>query len=182
MCGVSDNIEHCYMLPSIWKDLLEYEKIGDKICANFQNACCTPIEFFVEENLGNWHPITQGPCNYLRSFDLDALIHKYRKTNNIHMLRFEILLETEGQDHVRKKMITMKLFRLLLMIKRHPNIRKVFNEIKMPSSMNLWSGNVVIFWRRMKFFLSEEISSSICIISIVLIPEFKLGQIISSAA
>ena len=61
------------------------------------------------------------------------------------MLRFEILLETKGQDHLRKKMITMKILRLLLMMKRHPNIRKVLDEIKIPSSMNLWSGNVVIF-------------------------------------
>ena len=66
-----------------------------------------------------------------------------QKKINIHMLRFEILLETKGQDHFRKKMITMKLFRLLLMMKRHPNIRKVLDKIKMPSSMNLWSGNVV---------------------------------------
>ena len=27
----------------------------------------------------------------------------------------------------------------------HPNIRNKFDEIKIPSSMNLWSGNVVIF-------------------------------------
>ena len=46
ICGGPDNIEHCYMLPSRWKDILEYDKIGDKIRANFQNACCTPIEFF----------------------------------------------------------------------------------------------------------------------------------------
>ena len=50
----------------------------------------------------------------------------------------------------------------------------------MPSSMNLWSGNVVIFWRRMKFCLKRGNISSIFISSIVLIPEFKLGQIISS--
>ena len=49
MCGGPNNIEHCYMLPSRWKDLLEYDKIGDKIRANVQNACCTLIEFFVEE-------------------------------------------------------------------------------------------------------------------------------------
>ena len=72
---------------------------------------------------------------------------------NIHMLRFEILLQAEGQDHFRKKMITMELLRRLLMMNSHPNIRKVFNEIKMPSSMNLWSGNVVIFWRQMKLCL-----------------------------
>ena len=98
-CGGSDNIEQLYMLPSRWMDLLEYDIIGDKICANFQNACCTPIEFFVEENLGDWHPKTHGPRNYLQSFYLAALIHKCRKKNNILMLSIEFLLETEGQDH-----------------------------------------------------------------------------------
>ena len=79
MCGGPNNIEHCYMLPSRWKDLLEYDKIGDKIRANFQNACCTPREFFVEEKIGNWHPRTHGPRNYPRSFYLAALINKCRK-------------------------------------------------------------------------------------------------------
>ena len=77
--GSSDNIEQLYILPSIWMDLLEYDIIGDKIRANFQNACCKSIEFFVEENLGNWHPRTHGPRNYLQSFYLAALIHKCRK-------------------------------------------------------------------------------------------------------
>ena len=49
MCGGPDNIEHFYMLPSRWIVLLQYDIIGDKIRANFQNACCTPIEFFVEK-------------------------------------------------------------------------------------------------------------------------------------
>ena len=66
--GGSDYIEHCYMLPSRWMDLLQYGIIGDKICANFQNACCTPIYFFVKENLGTWHPRTHGPRNYLQCF------------------------------------------------------------------------------------------------------------------
>ena len=126
-------------------DLLEYDIIGDKIRANFHNACCTTIEFFVEENVCYWHPRTHGPHNYLQSFYLAALIHKCRKKFNIHMLSSEILLETQGQDHFRKTMITTKLLRLLLMMKQHPNIRKVLDEIKRPSSMNLWSGNVVIF-------------------------------------
>ena len=78
-CSGSDYIEHCYMLPSRWIDLLEYDIIGDKFCANFQNACCTPIEFFDGENLGNWHPRTHGPRNYLQSFYLAALIHKCKK-------------------------------------------------------------------------------------------------------
>ena len=83
MCGGSDYIEHCYMLPSRWMDLLEYDIIGDKIGANFQNACCTPIEFFVEEKISNWHPRTHGPRNYLQSFYLAALIHKCRKKISI---------------------------------------------------------------------------------------------------
>ena len=69
------------MLPSRWKYLLEYDIIGDKICANFQNTCCTPIEFLVEENLGNWNPRTHGPHNYLQSFYLAALIQKFRGKN-----------------------------------------------------------------------------------------------------
>ena len=69
------------------------------------------------------------------------------------MPRFEILLETKGQDHFRKKMITMKILHLILIMKRHPNIRKVLDEIKRPSSMNLWSGNVEIFFRWIKFCL-----------------------------
>ena len=60
-------------------DLLEYDIIGDAISENFQNACCTPIEFFVEEKIGNWHPRTHGPRNYPQSFYLAALIHKCRK-------------------------------------------------------------------------------------------------------
>ena len=140
-------------MPSRWLFLPQFETIGDAIYELFQHSRCTPINFFVEESLDSWHPKTHGPHNYIQSFYLAALIHKCRKKNNIHMLRLEILLETKGQDHIRNKMITMKLLRLLLMMKRHPNIRKVFDEIKMPSSMNLWSGNVVIFWRLIKFCL-----------------------------
>ena len=77
-CDGSDNIEHFYMLPSIWMSLLEYGIIGDAIREKFQNTCCTPIDFFVEENLVHWHPKTHGPRNYLQSFYLAALIHKYR--------------------------------------------------------------------------------------------------------
>ena len=36
---------------------------------------------FVEKNLGNWHPKTHGPRNYLQSFYLAALIHKCREKN-----------------------------------------------------------------------------------------------------
>ena len=40
--------------------LLKFDKIGDAIHENFQNASCTPTQFFVEENLDSWHPKTQN--------------------------------------------------------------------------------------------------------------------------
>ena len=74
MCDGNDNIEHSYILPSRWLFLLQYEKIGDAIYIFFQNASCTPIKFFVGENLDSWNPKTHGPRNYLQSFYLAALI------------------------------------------------------------------------------------------------------------
>ena len=143
-CNGRDNIEQLYILPSRWLFLHKYEKIGDAIHEKLQNASCSPIQFFVEENLVSWHPKTHGPRNYIQSFYLAALIHKCGKKNNIHMLRFEILLQAEGQDHFRKKMVTMELLRRLLMMNSHPNIRKVMGQISMPNSMHLWTGDVKI--------------------------------------
>ena len=141
-CNGSDNIEQLYLLPSRWLFLLKFDNFGDAIHENFQNASCTQIKFFVEENLVSWNPKTHGPRNYLLSFYLAALIHKCGEKINIHILRFEILLQAEGQDHFRKKMITMELLRRLLMINSHPNIRKVMGQISMPTSMHLWTGDV----------------------------------------
>ena len=107
-----------------------------------QNACCTPMQFFVKENLGGWHPKTHGPCNYLQSFYLAALIHKCGGKNNINLLRFEILLQAEGQDHLRKKVITMELLRRLMIMKRHPNLINVLGQISIPTSMHLCTGDV----------------------------------------
>ena len=129
-------------MTSRWLSLLKYDKIGDAILEKFQNARCTPIKCFFEENLGHWHPKTHSPCNYLQRFYLAALIHKCGGGNNIHMLSFKILLQAEGQDHFRKKMITMKLLHRLLMMNSHPNIRKVMGIISMPTSMQLWTGDV----------------------------------------
>ena len=94
----------------------------------FRMLAVRQYSFFVGGNLGNWHPRTHGPRNYIQSFYLAALIHKCREKINIHMLRFEILLETKGQDHFRTKMITMELLRRLLMMNSHPNIRKVWTK------------------------------------------------------
>ena len=119
-CDGNDNIEHLYIFPSRWLYLLKFDNFGDAIQEFFHNASCTPMQFFVEENLDSWHPKTHGTRNYLQSFYLAALIHKCGKKNNIHMLRFEILLQAEGKDHFRKKMITMELLRRLLMMNSHP--------------------------------------------------------------
>ena len=52
-CGGDERYEQLYIFPSKWIDLLKYENIGDGIYENLQNACCTPLEFFVEENFDN---------------------------------------------------------------------------------------------------------------------------------
>ena len=57
--------------------------------------------FFVEENLDSWHPKTHGPRNYIQSFYLAALIHKWEKKNNIHLQSIEFFVHGEGQHHLR---------------------------------------------------------------------------------
>ena len=109
-CNGSINIEQKYILPSRWLFLLKFDKIGAAIHEMFQNSSCTPMQFFLEENLDSWYPKTHGPRNYLQIFYLAALIHKCEKKHNIHLLRFEILLQAEGQDHLRKKVITRNFF------------------------------------------------------------------------
>ena len=47
------------------------------------------------------------------------------REKTFHMLRLEILLQAEGQDHFRKKMIRMELIRRLMMMDSQPNVRKV---------------------------------------------------------
>ena len=102
-------------MPPRWLFLLKFDSFGDAIHEIFQNASCTPMQFFVEENLVSWHPKNHGPRNYLQSFYLAALIHKCGK-KTFHMLRFEILLQAEVQYNFRKKVITMKILRRLLMM------------------------------------------------------------------
>ena len=43
----------------------------------------------------------------------------------------------KGQDHLIMKQKTMELLRRLLIMKRHPNLRKVLGEIIMPNSTYL---------------------------------------------
>ena len=131
-CYGSDNIEQLFVLPSRWLFLLKYDKIGDAIHEIFQNASCTPIQFFVEANLDNWHPKTHGPCNYLQSFIwMLSFINVGKKKYPFAEIRnFTAGIRT---DHLRKKVITMELLRRLLMMKQHSNIRKVLGQISMPT-------------------------------------------------
>ena len=77
------------MLPSIWLYLLKFDNFGDAINENFQNARCTPMQFFVEENLFSWHPKNHGPRNYLQSFYLAALVHKYGNKKQYPFAEFQ---------------------------------------------------------------------------------------------
>ena len=134
-----------HMLPSRWKDLLEYDIIGENICANFQNACCTPIEIFVEENLVNQHPKTHGPCNYLQSFYLAALIHKCREKNQYPYADIRNFIGNKRTRSFQKESDNNGTSLSSSDDEFTPKYKKSFRRNKMPSSMNLWSGNVVIF-------------------------------------
>ena len=57
--------------------------------------------------------------------------------NNINLQSFEMLVQEKGQDHLMKKVITMELLRRLLIMKRHPNLRKVLRKISMPNSTHI---------------------------------------------
>ena len=46
----------------------------------------------------------------------------------IHFQRFEMLVQEKGQDHLIKKVITMELPRCILIIKQHPNLKKVLRK------------------------------------------------------
>ena len=81
--------------------------------------------FFVEENFNIWHPNIQCPRNYLQSFYLAALIPKCGEKLIIHMQNFEIVLQEKVQDHLIMKVRTMELLRRLMIMKRHPKLRKV---------------------------------------------------------
>ena len=87
MCGGDDNIEHLYILPSIWLYLLQFEEIGEEIYEHLQNSYCTPLEFFVEKNFDIWDPKTHGPRNFLQSFYLASLIKKCREKKALSIFR-----------------------------------------------------------------------------------------------
>ena len=74
-CG-NEHYQHLYILHSRWLYLLQFEKIGEKIYENLQNSYCTPLEFFVESFFDIWDLKNHGPCNYLQTFYLAALIQK----------------------------------------------------------------------------------------------------------
>ena len=65
-CG-NEHYEHLYILPSRWLFLLQFEIIGEEIYENLQNAYCTPLEFFVEENFDIWDPTIHSHRHYLHS-------------------------------------------------------------------------------------------------------------------
>ena len=75
-CG-NEHYEHLYIFPSRWLYLLQFEKIGEEIYENLQNAYCTPLGFFVEKKFDIWDPEIHDPRNYHQIFYLDALFQKF---------------------------------------------------------------------------------------------------------
>ena len=98
-----------------------------------------------EENVRNWHPRTHVPRNYLQSFYLAALIYKCRKKIQYPYAEFQNFIGNKRTRSFQKENYNNESSLSSSNDKTTPKYKKVLDEIKMPSSMNLWSGNVVIF-------------------------------------
>ena len=103
MCNGDKNIEHLYLLPSQWINLLKYESTTDEIYENLQNASCMPIKFFVENNFDSWHPKTHSPRNYLQSLYFAALIQKCGEEKHYPFAEFRNGISRKVQDHLIMK-------------------------------------------------------------------------------
>ena len=130
-------------MPSIWLFLLKFDKIGDAIHEIFRNASCTPMQFFVEENLDIWHPKTHGPRNYHQSFYLAALIHKCggKKNSFADIRNFTAGRRTRS---FQKESDNNGTFSSSSDDETTPKYKKSYGQISMPTSMHLWSGDVKI--------------------------------------
>ena len=94
--------------------------MGDAIHEIFQNASCTPMQFFVEENLDSWHPKTHGPRNYLQSFYLASLIHKCREKKQYLFAEIRNFTAGRRTRSFQKENDKMELLRRLLMPRGSP--------------------------------------------------------------
>ena len=59
------------------------------IVQNFYNAYSTPKSFFVEKDFDSWDPKIRGPCNYLLSFYVAALIDICSTTKHYSLAMFQ---------------------------------------------------------------------------------------------
>ena len=74
-CGFLDN-EHLFMPPKISLEYQQYADVHVEITQHFYNADCTQKFVFVEKDFESWDPKSHGPCNYLQSFYVAALIEE----------------------------------------------------------------------------------------------------------
>ena len=129
-------------MPSRWLYLFKFDNFGDAIHKLKKNASCTPIQFFVEENLVSWHTKTHGPRNYLHSFYLAAIIHKcggkkqypYAEIRNFTAGRRTRSFQKENDSSGTSSSSSDDEFT--------PKYKKSYGKISMPTSMHLWTGDV----------------------------------------
>ena len=74
--------EHLFMLPNNWLNQREVTDVNVDILENFYNAYGTPKYVFVKKYFDSWDPNIHGPCNYLQSFYVDAIIDKCGTTKH----------------------------------------------------------------------------------------------------
>ena len=77
------------MTPINWLGYLEVPDVNVDIGKNFYHAYCAPKNVFVEKDLNSWDPKILGPCNYLQSFNVAALIKECGTENHYPLLMFQ---------------------------------------------------------------------------------------------
>ena len=96
--------EHLFMLPINWLNHWEFTYVNVDIVQNFYNAFHTPTSFYIEKYFESWNPKIHGPCNYLQSFYVAALIDKCGTTKHYPLAMYQ-----NGISKVTRSSVTGKL-------------------------------------------------------------------------
>ena len=179
-CGHA-NYKHLYILPSRWLYLLQFEKIGEEIYENLQNAYCTPLEFLLRIFSTIGIPKSTVLVIIFRVFIWLLSLKKVKKSI-IRFQSFEIVFKKRTRSFYNET----KNNRNSLSSSDYettPKFKKSFGENineKSDVFMKTICGFIIEAYNEL--FNNRTHKTYVCIMFIPTNPKPKIGQIISSAA
>ena len=87
-CGFLDT-EQLFMLPIKRLKYQEVPYVNVEIAQNFYNTYYIPKSFFVDKDFDIRDPKIHGPCNYLQSFYVAAIIEECRTEKHYPLKNFQ---------------------------------------------------------------------------------------------